>query len=82
LGWQASDALNRSTDFKALYKGLVKDVDRVVSGLLPFPEAVDPPGEVSPERRAEILADPRVQVSGEGAGGGPLRGGREAGMGR
>ena len=41
----------------------MRDVDRAVSGLLmPFPEAVDPPGDVTPERRQEILADPRVQV--------------------
>ncbi len=41
----------------------MRDVDRAVSGLLlPFPEAADPPGDVSPERRAEILNDPRVQV--------------------
>lgn len=30
-------------------------------GLLPFPEPKDPPGDVSDERRKEILADPRVQ---------------------
>lgn len=37
-----------------------------MSGLLmPFPEAVEPPGDVTPERRQEILADPRVQVGGD-----------------
>jgi len=48
-----------------LFQPLVADKDRAVSGtsgLLPFPEAVDPPQEVSPERAKEILNDPRVKA--------------------
>jgi hypothetical protein len=57
------DALNKPTNFDALYKGLVPDTARVTAGILPFPEPVDPPGDVSPDRRAEILNDPRVQAT-------------------
>lgn len=57
------DAANKATDFDRMYRGLVLDSDRVTSGLLPFPEPVDPPGDVSAERRQEILNDPRVQAT-------------------
>lgn len=51
-----------------LFQPLVADKDRAVSGtsgLFPFPEAVDPPQEVSPERAKEILNDPRVKAQQE-----------------
>jgi hypothetical protein len=57
------DATNKPTNFGALYRGLVRDTERVTAGILPFPEPVDPPGDVSPDRRAEILVDPRVQAT-------------------
>ena len=60
---EAEDGRNKPTDFAGVFKGLVKDDDRVVSGILPFPEPTDPPGDVSDERKKEVLSDPRVQAS-------------------
>jgi len=57
----------RTTSMTAieLFQPLVKDKDRAVCGqmnLFPFPEAVDPPAQVSKERAEEILNDPRVRA--------------------
>jgi len=60
---EAEDGRNKPTDYAEVFKGMVKDSDRVVSGILPFPEPSDPPSDVSDERRKEVLSDPRVQAS-------------------
>lgn len=60
---EADDGRNKPTEWNNLYKGLAQDSDRVMAGILPFPLPTDPPGDVSEERRKEVLADPRVQAS-------------------
>lgn len=53
-------------DWDILFRGLVKDSDRVAASswrrLPPFPIARDPAPAVTPERVQQILNDPRVQA--------------------
>lgn len=60
---EADDAVDKPNDFNALFRPLAVDADRVLRGVAPFPEAVDPPSEPSLERKQEILNDPRVQAT-------------------
>ena len=50
----------KQTNFNILFRRLVKDEDRVVSGLSPFPVARDPPAPLTEEQVKAVLADPRV----------------------
>ena len=50
----------KQTNFNILLGRLVKDEDRVVNGLSPFPVARDPPAPLTEEQVKAVLADPRV----------------------
>ena len=52
-------------NWRRLLLGAVADADRQSVGLLPMPAYCEPPPPVTEERKAEILADPRVQAAAE-----------------
>mmetsp|Transcript_29539 Transcript_29539/g.40590 ORF Transcript_29539/g.40590 Transcript_29539/m.40590 type:complete len:479 (-) Transcript_29539:32-1468(-) len=64
--WGGLAANGEEQDLDILFRGLVKDSDRVAASswrrLPPFPIARDPPPPVTPERVQQILNDPRVQA--------------------
>ena len=48
-------------NYNYLLKKLIKDEDRCIDGLLPFPTAQDPSPPLTPEQIQAILNDPRVK---------------------
>ena len=52
-------------NWRRLLLSAVADADRQAVGLLPMPSYREPPPPVSEKRKAEILADPRVQAAAE-----------------
>lgn len=73
---EAADAQGRSMgdlDILRLFLGVVPDRYRAKAGLEPFPAPAPPPPPPSDNRKAEILADPRVQAAQARNAGGRVR---------
>ncbi len=73
---EASDAQGKAMDAQEtlrLFLGCVQDSRRQAIGLEPFPAPAPPPAPPSEERKAEILADPRVKEARERSAGGRVR---------
>lgn len=61
--WGISTSTGKVQDMNFALRRLVRDADRVVQGMRPFPKGKLPDVALSEERVAQILNDPRVQAA-------------------